>query len=61
MIDASTGLTPDGKPSRARDEIFRPAQTVGDFSFGEKVASVFDDMLDRSVPFYQEVQRMIAA
>ena len=33
---------------------------VGDFNFGEKVASVFDDMLDRSVPFYQEMQRMIA-
>jgi len=28
-------------------------------SFGKKVASVFDDMLDRSVPFYREIQRMI--
>lgn len=34
--------------------------TIADFTFGEKVASVFDDMLDRSVPFYREIQRMIA-
>lgn len=33
--------------------------TIADFNFGEKVASVFDDMLDRSVPFYREIQRMI--
>jgi tRNA (cmo5U34)-methyltransferase len=32
---------------------------ISDFQFGEQVASVFDDMLDRSVPFYREVQRMI--
>src|SRR5262245_31468199 len=43
----------------SKDEIFREIETVADFSFGEKVASVFDDMLDRSVPFYQEIQRMI--
>ena len=43
-----------------RDEVFRERQTnVADFKFTEKVASVFDDMLDRSVPFYQEIQRMI--
>jgi tRNA (cmo5U34)-methyltransferase len=43
-----------------RDRVFREAQRIADFSFGEKVASVFDDMLDRSVPFYTEMQRMIA-
>ena len=32
---------------------------ISDFRFGESVASVFDDMLDRSVPFYHEIQRMI--
>jgi len=43
-----------------KDEVFsQPLDAVADFNFGEKVASVFDDMLDRSVPFYQEVQRMI--
>ncbi|MEI6971156.1 MAG: carboxy-S-adenosyl-L-methionine synthase CmoA, partial [bacterium] len=32
---------------------------IGGFNFGEKTAEVFDDMLGRSVPQYQEVQRMI--
>lgn len=45
----------------SKDEIFNDKQElIRDFNFGEKVASVFDDMLDRSVPFYQEIQRMIA-
>ncbi len=43
-----------------KDEVFKESQPVADFAFGEKVAAVFDDMLDRSVPFYQEIQRMIA-
>ena len=43
-----------------KDEVFKdPQDAVADFTFGEKVASVFDDMLHRSVPFYDEVQRMI--
>ena len=29
------------------------------FTFSENVASVFDDMLGRCVPSYQEIQRMI--
>ncbi len=49
-----------GKPPAPKDEVFVGTGAVADFSFGEKVASVFDDMLDRSVPFYQEMQRMIA-
>jgi tRNA (cmo5U34)-methyltransferase len=49
-----------GKGRGMKDEVFREVETVADFAFGEKVASVFDDMLDRSVPFYQEIQRMIA-
>jgi len=53
-------LAPGGKQASAKDEVFREAQPVADFTFGEKVASVFDDMLDRSVPSYQEIQRMIA-
>ena len=43
-----------------KDEVFRAAQPIADFAFGEKVAAVFDDMLDRSVPFYSEMQRMIS-
>ena len=27
------------------------------FEFDEEVAAVFDDMLERSVPFYKESQR----
>jgi len=43
------------------DEVFKSKLAlVPDFHFGEKVASVFDDMLERSVPFYAEIQRMIA-
>jgi tRNA (cmo5U34)-methyltransferase len=43
-----------------KDEIFKETGLGGDFNFSEKVAAVFDDMLDRSVPFYREIQRMIA-
>jgi len=43
-----------------RDEIFaRPLPRVDDFHFGAETATVFDDMLPRSVPFYPEIQRMI--
>jgi len=43
-----------------KDDVFKdPLPAAADFSFGEKVASVFDDMLHRSVPFYDEIQRMI--
>lgn len=31
-----------------------------DFKFSSAVADVFDDMVNRSVPFYGEIQRMIA-
>ncbi|MFH0953870.1 MAG: carboxy-S-adenosyl-L-methionine synthase CmoA [Verrucomicrobiota bacterium] len=45
----------------AKDEIFREEiPAVEDFKFGEKVAAVFDDMLVRSVPFYEEMHRMMA-
>jgi tRNA (cmo5U34)-methyltransferase len=52
-------LKDSGETVKLRDEIFREVKSAADFNFGEKVASVFDDMLDRSVPFYQEIQRMI--
>ena len=43
-----------------KDEVYREDQeTVADFTFGEKVVSVFDDMVGRSVPFYDEMQRMV--
>lgn len=44
----------------SKDKIFNSKKTmVSDFEFGKKTAEVFDDMLDRSVPLYGEVQRMI--
>lgn len=43
-----------------KDQLFRkPLARIADFEFNEAVVEVFDDMIDRSVPFYGEVQRMI--
>lgn len=43
-----------------KDEKFKdPLPLVNDFDFGLETARVFDDMLDRSVPFYGEIQRMM--
>ncbi len=42
-----------------RDEVFLTAEPVRDFTFDATVAAVFDDMLERSVPLYREVQRMV--
>lgn len=43
-----------------RDDLFVRKETeIGGFNFGEKTAEVFDDMLDRSVPLYTELQRMM--
>ena len=42
-----------------KDEVFAKNQDkINDFKFDEKVASVFDDMVGRSVPYYAEMQRM---
>ena len=38
-----------------KDTLFAVDQVHEDFVFTEQVAQVFDDMLDRSIPFYQEV------
>jgi len=43
----------------AKDKLFKKKTRIEDFSFGKKTTAVFDDMLDRSVPFYGEIQRMI--
>ena len=41
------------------DRIFaEPVDRPTDFAFDARTAGVFDDMLDRSVPFYAEIQRM---
>jgi tRNA (cmo5U34)-methyltransferase len=46
--------------NEARDRVFADqAEAIADFKFSKEVATVFDDMLSRSVPFYDETQRMI--
>lgn len=45
--------------SEGHDNIFAEEKPIiEDFKFGKETASVFDDMVDRSVPFYREIQRM---
>ena len=44
----------------AKDRLFdKPDLPIADFRFDASVATVFDDMVSRSVPFYSEMQRMI--
>ncbi|MFN4893267.1 MAG: carboxy-S-adenosyl-L-methionine synthase CmoA [Bacteroidota bacterium] len=44
-----------------KDQVFRTEiEKASDFKFGANVAKVFDDMVSRSVPFYGEIQRMVA-
>lgn len=44
----------------AEDKIFgNPATGIADFRFDATVAAAFDDMVSRSVPYYDEMQRMV--
>lgn len=44
----------------SKDKIFADKKTkMSDFNFGKETVAVFDDMFERSVPFYNEIQRMI--
>jgi tRNA (cmo5U34)-methyltransferase len=43
-----------------KDEVFKEdGSQSADFEFDDRVAGVFDDMVQRSVPYYVEQQRMI--
>jgi tRNA (cmo5U34)-methyltransferase len=44
----------------ARDVLFQENSATRDFTFDTKVAQVFDDMVGRSVPYYDEIQRMLS-
>ncbi len=44
----------------SRDNIFENEELKADFQFNDRVAEVFDDMLNRSVPNYQQVIGMAA-
>lgn len=43
-----------------RDEVFKQPIQSSDFKFDQRVVTVFDDMVTRSVPYYLEMQRMIS-
>jgi tRNA (cmo5U34)-methyltransferase len=44
--------------SKPVDQVFAEPQRTTDFKFDARTANVFDDMVSRSVPFYDEMQRM---
>ncbi|MGE0094691.1 MAG: carboxy-S-adenosyl-L-methionine synthase CmoA [Alphaproteobacteria bacterium] len=51
---------PSTDEAPAPDRLFTEAGTEStDFTFDAKTAGVFDDMVSRSVPFYEEIQRMV--
>jgi tRNA (cmo5U34)-methyltransferase len=46
--------------ANVKDQLFsEQKKDINDFDFGEKTAEVFDDMLERSIPLYRELQRMM--
>ena len=47
--------------TKPKDNVFDfKDKKVEDFKFNTQVVSVFDDMVTRSVPYYEEMQRMIS-
>ena len=51
----------DQYSQRLKDRLFRkPLANVVPFSFNKEVTKVFDDMVRRSIPFYEETLRMCA-
>lgn len=61
IMDSKTAPRPQTKLETVgdADRIFAEPRPVTDFEFGTETAGVFDDMVGRSVPFYDEIQRMI--
>jgi len=48
------------KEIKKQDKVFAEEITsIRPFEFNESVAHVFDDMAERSIPFYKEVQKMV--
>ncbi len=60
MKDNTENNNSDYPPAQNKDSLFQVERISEDFVFDDRVAQVFDDMLDRSVPCYQEVIRSIA-
>lgn len=48
----------DPRINELKDKVFEADTKIADFSFNKEVAAVFDDMVSRSVPYYDEMQRM---
>jgi len=48
----------DSNVTELVDKVFETDRKISDFSFNKEVAAVFDDMVSRSVPYYDEMQRM---
>ena len=46
-------------PVAPNDKLFALPRKSKDFTFDAETAMVFDDMVNRSVPFYGEIQRMV--
>lgn len=46
--------------SDSYDRLYQADTVPEDFDFNERVVEVFDDMLDRSIPFYREVVKSAA-
>ena len=44
---------------QSKDQLFTVRRTAGDFVFDDSVASVFDDMISRSIPGYRTIISMI--
>lgn len=59
--DVDPTFDKDGEdPDVLRDQLFAESgSAIEDFCFDGATASVFDDMVNRSVPFYAEIQRMV--
>jgi len=53
-----TGQRVPEPPPELRDQVFAEQKPQTDFKFNAQTAKVFDDMVSRSVPFYDEMQRM---
>ncbi len=45
--------------NKKKDTLFKKSTAPVKFEFNEPVAQVFDDMLERSVPFYKDCQQMV--
>jgi tRNA (cmo5U34)-methyltransferase len=58
MVSDEIGCDTPG--SAAADRLYAERRArLEDFNFGKETVAVFDDMLERSVPFYGEQQRMV--